>query len=568
MRGTGGRLTVTPPGRLRDGAHSVDVRFHSANVFARTVARRWDFDVDTAAPKLAVASPRTGGLVARRAVKFAGTAEPGTQVTVAYTGGRPPRPPRRRTAPGRRSPAFPRAASPPPSPARTAAGNTTERRRTVTVDTTAPDLAITAPAAGATASPRRTSRWSTARCASDSPRNLTFSASVNGKAVATAKGSDATTPASLETSYGAGRRGAGEHARGRRQAVRARGRDAAAGPQRITVFGARPGRQLRTQEHRRNVDSTEEFGAGTSPPAPTAPTSPHLQQRLREAEVHPTKAKLTGVIDDDLAKSDRPDYQKRYPPAKHRVSSDRTTRDGDGRAASSSTHRPAQAAAHPQRQGREDLQDRRRPAGLPDADRRRTRSTTSRSNPTWCPPDCRGPPGSVDHPARAAATRSAPGGSAPRRRTSASTGPTRRARSIGTRASHGCMRMHITDVEELYDQVSIGMTVQPPGVSGLGGGAVTEANWDERVSGASTLVLVDFWAPWCDPCRRVSRSSRTSRPPYGERLVVGSLNATRRRAITARYDVLSLPTLLLFSDGEPVARVVARHRMRRGRSAP
>lgn len=85
---------------------------------------------------------------------------------------------------------------------------------------------------------------------------------------------------------------------------------------------------------------------------------------------------------------------------------------------------------------------------------------------------------------------------------------------------------------------------------------LTEENWDELVSGASTPVLVDFWAPWCIPCRRVTPIVEELSATLGERLVAGSLNADEAPRITSRYEVLSLPTLVLFSAGEPVARVV------------
>jgi thioredoxin 1 len=85
---------------------------------------------------------------------------------------------------------------------------------------------------------------------------------------------------------------------------------------------------------------------------------------------------------------------------------------------------------------------------------------------------------------------------------------------------------------------------------------LTEGNWDEVVLGASTPILVDCWAPWCIPCRRVTPIVEDLAASFGERLAVGTLNADEAPRITARYEVLSLPTLLLFVGGEPVARVV------------
>jgi thioredoxin 1 len=83
-----------------------------------------------------------------------------------------------------------------------------------------------------------------------------------------------------------------------------------------------------------------------------------------------------------------------------------------------------------------------------------------------------------------------------------------------------------------------------------------EDSWDEVVLGASVPVLVDWWAPWCIPCRRVTPIVRELAADLGDRIVVGTLNADEAPRLAARYEVLSLPTLLLFVRGEPVARIV------------
>lgn len=85
---------------------------------------------------------------------------------------------------------------------------------------------------------------------------------------------------------------------------------------------------------------------------------------------------------------------------------------------------------------------------------------------------------------------------------------------------------------------------------------LTEANWEEAVLGSPKPVLVDFWAPWCVPCRRVTPIVEEVAERLEGRLVLGTLNADEAPRITGRYGVMSLPTLLLFAGGEPVARVV------------
>jgi thioredoxin 1 len=85
--------------------------------------------------------------------------------------------------------------------------------------------------------------------------------------------------------------------------------------------------------------------------------------------------------------------------------------------------------------------------------------------------------------------------------------------------------------------------------------AVTDADWDARVLGGDTPVLVDFWAPWCVPCRKVEPVVRDLAARYAGRLTVARLNVDDEPRSAGRYEVLSLPTLILFRDGEPVERI-------------
>jgi thioredoxin len=88
-------------------------------------------------------------------------------------------------------------------------------------------------------------------------------------------------------------------------------------------------------------------------------------------------------------------------------------------------------------------------------------------------------------------------------------------------------------------------------VDGVGGTAVTEldqATFGEAIAGGP--LLVDFWAPWCRPCRALE--------PILEELGVdvARLNVDEEPGIASRYDVLSIPTVILFSGGEPQGSVV------------
>lgn len=84
---------------------------------------------------------------------------------------------------------------------------------------------------------------------------------------------------------------------------------------------------------------------------------------------------------------------------------------------------------------------------------------------------------------------------------------------------------------------------------------LTEETWQQAVLLSSVPVLVDIWAPWCVPCRKVTPMVEQLAREFGGRLVVATLNGDDAPRLMSRYEVLSLPTLLLFSGGEPVERV-------------
>ena len=69
-------------------------------------------------------------------------------------------------------------------------------------------------------------------------------------------------------------------------------------------------------------------------------------------------------------------------------------------------------------------------------------------------------------------------------------------------------------------------------------------------------VLVDFWAPWCKPCELLAPLVRDLARRHAGRVTLGTLNVDEHPRSAARYDVLTLPTLILFRDGAPVERVV------------
>lgn len=85
---------------------------------------------------------------------------------------------------------------------------------------------------------------------------------------------------------------------------------------------------------------------------------------------------------------------------------------------------------------------------------------------------------------------------------------------------------------------------------------VTEATFDEVVGASDRPVLVDFWADWCGPCHMVAPMLEDIASEHADRLVVAKLNVDENPGIAQRYGVMSIPTLILFEDGEVSQRVV------------
>ena len=86
--------------------------------------------------------------------------------------------------------------------------------------------------------------------------------------------------------------------------------------------------------------------------------------------------------------------------------------------------------------------------------------------------------------------------------------------------------------------------------------AVSDATFDEQVGLAQGAVLVDFWAEWCGPCKMVAPILDEIAAEKGGALKVVKLNVDDNVRTAQRYEVMSIPTLILFKDGEPAVRIV------------
>ncbi len=85
---------------------------------------------------------------------------------------------------------------------------------------------------------------------------------------------------------------------------------------------------------------------------------------------------------------------------------------------------------------------------------------------------------------------------------------------------------------------------------------VTDTNFQAEVIESDTPTLVDFWAPWCGPCRVVAPVLEEIAAERGDALRIVKLNVDENQQTAAAFEVLSIPTLILFKGGQPIKRVV------------
>ena len=82
---------------------------------------------------------------------------------------------------------------------------------------------------------------------------------------------------------------------------------------------------------------------------------------------------------------------------------------------------------------------------------------------------------------------------------------------------------------------------------------VTDTTFEAVVLQSSTPVLVDYWAEWCGPCRMIAPMLEEWAQSYAGRLTVAKVNVDENAKLPSEYHVRSIPTLMLFRDGKPVA---------------
>jgi lipoprotein-anchoring transpeptidase ErfK/SrfK len=433
-----GRLVVSPL-KLADGEHTVDVRFGTRNVFSRTVERTWSFTVDTKLPALAVRAPKPGAETPGPSVRVAGTAEPDATVRVAWKGGS--------------AEAVADAKGVWQAPVRAkdgrlgltvtavdAAGNAAVVRRAAVVDSTAPTLRLAKLPTRFTTTDAPTF---TGTFGGETAERIVIGAVVNGRRI---------TP--LRDADGVDVNGdpiPGVTVSGRTFTMNA-GR-IAQGANKVTVFAQDPAGNRAEKTVTLSVDSTEEFGSRDLVAGARGGDVKELQRQLVARGFK--KTRVSGVYDARTAASVRR-YQEIHKLTASGAFTQATRTAFVGRiVVDLSRFRIAVVRdgkvivrfpiAHGTRQYPT-------PTGT-------YRIVNKQKDPTWTPPPdsdwAKGlgpiPPG----PGNPLGTRWM-GTSAPY----VGIHGTPASGSIGTRASHGCIRMRIPDAERIYEEVAVGMPVK------------------------------------------------------------------------------------------------------------
>ena len=85
---------------------------------------------------------------------------------------------------------------------------------------------------------------------------------------------------------------------------------------------------------------------------------------------------------------------------------------------------------------------------------------------------------------------------------------------------------------------------------------MTLDNFEDEVENSSLPVLVDFWAAWCGPCKMIAPIIDQLADEFDGKVKIAKINVDENRELSMRYKVMSIPTLLLFKDGEVVNQVI------------
>lgn len=85
---------------------------------------------------------------------------------------------------------------------------------------------------------------------------------------------------------------------------------------------------------------------------------------------------------------------------------------------------------------------------------------------------------------------------------------------------------------------------------------LTTSKWETEVLNSKGIVMVDFWAPWCGPCRIIAPTIEELAKEYEGKIKVGKLNTDENPEIATRYGIMGIPTIMFFKDGQRVDQIV------------
>jgi thioredoxin 1 len=85
---------------------------------------------------------------------------------------------------------------------------------------------------------------------------------------------------------------------------------------------------------------------------------------------------------------------------------------------------------------------------------------------------------------------------------------------------------------------------------------VTDESFADEVLGSDKPVLVDFWATWCGPCKQVAPVLEEIASAHAEKITIAKMDIDKNTKTAREYQIMSIPTMILFSGGEPVKQIV------------